>query len=99
MDPENCEYYSQEYTSDNRLPVKYVNERMPVLDIEQRIEQIGVEGDSKHQILHSHYMKKIPSQNVMQAKIRMLVVDLVRVVRNVSELCNRFNFSSHSENA
>ena len=48
-------------------------------------------------------MKKIASQNVinkksalsMQAKISILVADLVRVMRNVSEQCNREERSRH----
>ena len=47
-----------------------MNVRMPVLDLEQWIDQVEVKGDSdsKHQILHSHYMKKIASQNVINKK-------------------------------
>ena len=58
-----------------------MNGRMPVLDLEQWIEEVEVEGTSKYQILHSHYMKNIASQNIvhkesalsMQTKISILV--------------------------
>ena len=61
-------------------PSNHENRRMPVLDLEQWIEQIKVEGEHKYQILHSHYMKQIASQRViskesalsMQTKISIL---------------------------
>ena len=84
-------------------PSNYTNGRMPVLDLEQWIEEVEVEGNSKYQILHSHYMKNIASQNVinkesalsMQSKISILVSDLVRVMRNVSVQCNGEEKSKH----
>ena len=53
--------------------------------------------------LHSHYMKKIASQRViskesalsMQTRISILVSDLVRVMRNVSERCDEKERSKH----
>ena len=67
-------------------PSNHENRRMPVLDLEQWIEQIEVDGEHKYQILHAHYVKKIASQRViskesalsMQTKISILVSDLVR---------------------
>ena len=84
-------------------PSNHMNGRMPVLDLEQWIEQVDIEGDRRHQILHSHYMKNIASQNVIskqsalsiQAKINILVSDLVRVMRNVSQQCNKGERSKH----
>ena len=66
-------------------PSNHVNERMPVLDYEHWMEQVEVEGESKHQILHSHYIKEIASRNAIdkksalsvQAKISILIADLV----------------------
>ena len=77
----------------------YVNKGFP----EQWIEQIEVEGEHKYRILHSHYMKKIGSQRVtskesalsMQTKISIVVSDLVRVMRNVSEPCDEKERSTH----
>ena len=77
-------------------PSNHENRRMPVLDLEQWIQQNKVEGEHKCQILHCHYMKKIAGQRVtskgsalsMQTKISILVSDLVRVMRNVSEPCD-----------
>ena len=73
------------------------------MDLEQWIEQAKVEVDSKHQILHSHYMKKIATQKVINkklahlhaSKISILVSDLVRVVGDISEQCNREERSMH----
>ena len=84
-------------------PSNHMNGRMPVLDLEQWIEEVEVEGTSKYQILHSHYMKNIASQNIvhkesalsMQTKISILVSDLVRVMRNVSVQCNGEERSKH----
>ena len=84
-------------------PSNHMNGRMPVLDLEQWIEEGEVEGSSKYQILHSHYMKSIASQNginkesalSMQTKISILVSDLVRVMRNVLVQCNGEERSKH----
>ena len=84
-------------------PSNHENRRMPVLDLEQWIELIEVDGEHKYQILHTHYMKKIASQRViskesalsMQTKISKLVSDLVRVMRNVSQLCDEKERSTH----
>ena len=46
-------------------PSNHENRRMPVLDLEQWVEQIDIDNDKKYQILHSHYMKKISSQKVI----------------------------------
>ena len=76
---------------------------MPVLNSEQWIEEVEVEGNSKYQILHSHYMKNIASRNVinkesalsMQTKISILVSGLVGVMRNLSVQCNGEERSMH----
>ena len=46
-------------------PSNHMNGSMPVLDLEQWIEAVEIEGNSKYQILHSHFMKNIASQNVI----------------------------------
>ena len=81
----------------------HMNGRMLVLDLEQWIEEVEVEGNSKYQILHSHYMKNIASQNLvnresalsMQTKISILVSDLERVMGNVSVQRNGEERSKH----
>ena len=62
----------------------HMNGRMPVLDLEQWMEEVEVKGTSKYQILHSHYMKNIASQNIvhkesalsMQTKISILCCEV-----------------------
>ena len=76
-------------------PSNHKNNRLPILDTEQWIENIEVDGVMKHQILHSHYMKPMANKHVIhhdsaityQSKINVLVADLVRVMRNVSKSC------------
>ena len=76
-------------------PSNNENGRMPVLDTEQWIESVSVEGQIKPQILHSHYMKPMSNKHVIhkdsaisdKAKINILTADLVRIMRNVSPLC------------
>ena len=76
-------------------PSNHANGRMPVLDTEQWIERIEVEGEQKHQILHSHYTKEMASKfvihrnsaNPLRSKYNILIADLVRVMRNVSQKC------------
>ena len=46
-------------------PSNHTNRRMPVLDLEQWMEEIEIHGEKKYQILHSHYMKDIRSQKVI----------------------------------
>ena len=64
------------------------------IDTEQWIERIEVEGE-QHQILHSHYTKEMASKfvihrnsaNPLRSKYNILIADLVRVMRNVSQKC------------
>ena len=99
-------------------PSNHDNGRMPVLDLEQWIEQVKIDSVARKQILHSHYMKKIASKSVINkdsaisqdAKVNILVADLVRIMRNVSQHCemneriqhvqhflHRMQFSSYSQ--
>ena len=63
-----------------------------VLNLEQWIGQAEIDSVARKQILHSHYMKKIASKSVINknsaisqdAKINILVADLVIIMRNVS---------------
>ena len=76
-------------------PSNHENGRMPVLDTEQWIEKVDVDGELKEQIMHSHYMKGMASKYLihresaspMKSKINILVADLIRVMRNVSQKC------------
>ena len=76
-------------------PSNHENNRIPVLDTEQWIEQVTVNGEEKPQILHSHYMKSMSNKYVVHKesamsqniKINILTADLVRIMRNISELC------------
>ena len=99
-------------------PSNHDNGRMPVLDLEQWIGQVKIDSVARKQILHSHYMKKIASKSVINkdsaisqdAKVNILVADLVRIMRNVSQHCKmnertqhvqhflrRMQFSSYSQ--
>ena len=76
-------------------PSNHENGRMPVLDTEQWIEKIEVKGVQRYQILHSHYSKEMASKfvihrnsaNPLRSKFNILVADLVRIMRNVSQKC------------
>ena len=46
-------------------PTKHANGRLPVLDLEQWIEEIDVNDIKKPQILHSHYMKPMSNKGVI----------------------------------
>ena len=73
-------------------PSNHMKGGITVLDLEQWMEEVEVEGISKYQILHSHYTKNIASQNVInkepalstQKRTSKLVLYLVRVMRNIS---------------
>ena len=77
------------------VPSDHQNRRLPILDTEQWIEEVEVNGVKKKQILHSHYMKPMANKHVVhrdsgisyQSKINILVADLVRIMCNVSRLC------------
>ena len=77
------------------FPSANENERMPVLDTEQWMEEVEVNGTKKQQILHSHYSKPISSKYVVhrssalpiRSKMNILVSDLVRVMKNISIRC------------
>jgi hypothetical protein len=68
---------------------------MPVLDLEQWLQPVEVNNEMKSQILHSHYSKPMSSKHVinkssalpMSSKMNILISDLVRIMRNVSEFC------------
>ena len=75
------------------LPSNHSHNRMPVLDLEQWIENFQVNNKKeKHQILFSHYMKPMSSKHLIknssalspQTRISILVADLVRIMRNSS---------------
>lgn len=84
-------------------PSNHASGRMPVLDIEQWIQPVDVNGSMKHQILHSHYMKPMSSKHVVNkssalpisAKMNILTADLVRVMRNVSNYCQEGEREKH----
>ena len=84
-------------------PSNHASGRMPVLDIEQWIQPVDVNGSMKHQILHSHYMKPMSSKHVVNkssalpisAKMNILIADLVRVMRNVSNYCQESERTKH----
>ena len=84
-------------------PTKHANGRLPVLDLEQWIEEIDVNDIKKPQILHSHYMKPMSNKGVihrnsaltMRTKMNILVADLIRVMRNVSPLCKESERTVH----
>ena len=69
--------------------------RIPILDTEQWLEDVEVNGEKKTQLLHSHYSKPISNKYVIhrdtalpiRSKNNILVADLVRIMRNVSRLC------------
>ena len=87
-------------------PTKHPNNRLPVLDLEQWIEEVNVNGVMKHQLLHSHFMKEMSNKGVirknsaltMSTKTNILVADLVRVMRNVSPLCVENERTTHVQN-
>ena len=58
---------------------------MPVLDLEQWIERIEIEGDSRYQILHSYYKKKIGSKK-STAKYRLSPQGKQKISMSVSKL-------------
>ena len=76
-------------------PSNNENNRLPVLDTEQWIETVTINGIEKPQILHSHYMKPMSNKYVVhkesamsqKSKINILTADLIRIMRNISELC------------
>ena len=84
-------------------PSNHDNGRMPVLDLEQWIGQVKIDSVARKQILHSHYMKKIASKSVINkdsaisqdAKVNILVADLVRIMRNVSKHCEMNERTQH----
>ena len=84
-------------------PSNHSNNRMPVLDLEQWIENIQVNNKEKHQILFSHYMKPMSSKHLIknssalspQTRISILVADLVRIMRNVSSQCQNDERRQH----
>ena len=85
------------------FPSNHENGRMPVLDTEQWMEKVNVNGAMKNQVLHSHYMKKISSKHLInkgsalsnEMKSNVLVADLVRVMRNVSLKCSKEERMQH----
>ena len=73
-------------------PSESPNRRMPVLDLEQWMDEIEINGQRKQQIIFSHYMKPVSNRKVigrhsalsMKFKYNILVSDLVRIMRNIS---------------
>ena len=84
-------------------PSAHENNRLPVLDIEQWISPVTVDHSTKHQVLHSHYMKKIASKRVIakssaladRTKKNILINDLLRVMKNISYACGEDEFKKH----
>ena len=100
-------------------PDNNANGRMPVLDTEQWMQEVVIQGERKLQIMHSHYRK--PMANVAlinknsaisdRSKENILVADLVRIMRNISNMCeeserkskiqfyiNRLQYSGYESN-
>ena len=73
-------------------PSNHENNRLPVLDMEFWIGQVEVNGELKHQIFYSHYMKPVSSRYVIHkdsaisynTKLNILTNKLTRVMRNIS---------------
>ena len=73
-------------------PSNHENNRLPVLDMEFWIGQVEVNGELKHQILYSHYMKPVSGRYVIHkdsaisynTKLNILTNELTRVMRNLS---------------
>ena len=73
-------------------PSNHENNRLPVLDMDFWIGQGEVNGELKHQILYSHYMKPVSSRHVIRkysvisynTKLNILTNELTRVVRIIS---------------
>jgi hypothetical protein len=84
-------------------PSNHASGRMPVLDLEQWIQPVEIDGNVKSQIMHSHYMKPMSSKHViskasalpMSTKMNILTADLIRVMRNVSEHCDAEEREKH----
>ena len=73
------------------FPSNHENGRLPVLDVEQWIDDVLVDGVQKKHILHSHYMKKMFSKLLIavKTKISILSENLLLVMRNVSPSATR----------
>ena len=65
------------------------------MDTEQWIEEVEVRGERKPQVMFSHYVKPMASKLVIhresahpiKTRLNILIADLVRVMRNVSQKC------------
>ena len=76
-------------------PSKNENRRLPILNTEQWIEDVEVEGQTKKRILYSHYTKPMANKYVIlensamatKSKTNILVADLLTVMMNVSIHC------------
>ena len=76
-------------------PSRNESRRVPILDTEQWIQKVDVNGESKSQIIFSHYVKPMASRLVIhrdsaqpiKTKLNILIADLVRIMRNVSRKC------------
>ena len=76
---------------------------LPVLDLEEWIESVDVNGRVRPQVLHSHYEREMSNKKfilkdsalTMSSKMNILVADLVRIVRNVLPLCNENERTLH----
>ena len=77
-------------------PSKNRNNRLPILNTEQWIEEVQVGVELKKQIMHTHYSKPMANKYVIhhdsalppKNKINILVADLLTVMKNVSALCS-----------
>ena len=78
------------------FPSANTNGRIPILDTEQWLDEVEIDGTKKQQILHSHFAKPISNKYVIlrnsalpiRNKLNILVSDLVRIMKNVSIRCN-----------
>ena len=86
----NSIHWSVQVTVD--CPSKHHDQRMPILDTKQWLDEVEVRGVMKHQILYSYYEKEMSSKYVLHkesaisrgSKINILVNELLRVMRNTS---------------
>ena len=77
------------------FPSKNENRRLTVLNTEQWVEDIEIEGQVKRQISFSHYTKPMPNRYVVlqnlglsaKSKENILVTGLLTVMSNISVCC------------
>ena len=78
-------------------PSNHPDNRLPFLDIARWIGEIDLNGEKQRKIFHSHFTKEMSNRLVirkdsalcMRSKLNASVVDLVRVMQNVSIYCSK----------